>query len=280
MKEIVVKYSGGTDSTAATALLAEKYDRVHLLTFRHSGIMNVENSSTNIKKLSELYGKEKFTHTIMDIENLASMVAFEDYFSNIRKHGFFVLGSCGLCKLSMHIRALIFCLDNNITEVADGANKNSSHFPAQMDVVLDEYKKMYGRFGVKFHNPVFDYEFPDEIYWQHKFGLVPADKPKEKGMTTGKVLSSKGILDKDNVKGTETDRKMQALCFQLLLLNIFALKYYIPRYGMEKYREATGRFYKERIGHFSERIEEFLNKREDSRLGRVIVPQPVSVTKY
>lgn len=269
MNEIVICYSGGTDSTAAAALMAEKFDRLHLITYRHSGLAHVENSARNIEKLKELFGQDKFLHVIISTEKLYQMVTYANYLSDLKNHGLFVLSSCGLCHLAMHIRTLIYCLDHGITEVADGANKNSDHFPAQMAPVLEGIKEIYGRFGVNFSSPVFDYEFPEDLDWKHKFGLVDNVKPPS-GKTTGQLLYEKGIMPEENVKGTPTDRKMQPRCFQLTMHNLFSLKYYIPRYGKDEYIEGTARFYKEKIEYFTGEIEKYLEDKEGSRLARVI----------
>lgn len=269
MKQITVQYSGGTDSTATVALVAEKFDRVHLVTYKHSGISNVENSKYNITKLKELYGQNKFVHHIADIDRLFKMATYANYVANLRKYGFFNLATCGLCKLAMHLKTLVYCLENNIREVADGANKNSSHFPAQMKEVIDEFQKMYNHFDVIYSTPVFELGFPEDIDWLHKLGLASfagksqePNRPKDE-MTTGRVLFNKGILPEENVKGKSLDRKMQARCFQLTLLNAFALGYYIPKHGMEKYREITALFYKEKIEYFSPQVEQYMkNKRK------------------
>lgn len=270
MKQIAIKYSGGTDSTAATALVAEQYDRVHLITYKHSGISNIGNSGRNIEKLKEIYGSEKFSHTVMDTDKLFRTVTYADYFQLVRKFGFFNLGSCGLCKLAMHIRTIVYCLDNGITSVADGANKNSDIFPAQMAPVLSELRGMYKRYGIEFVSPVFNYEFPEEIDWKHKFGLVSKPKKRTGEKTTGQVLFERGITPAENVKGTETDRKMQGLCFQLILLNLFALKYYIPKHGMEKYTAMTAEFYKEKISRFTRELDDYVDKKPGNLLSKVI----------
>ncbi|MEW5946597.1 MAG: hypothetical protein AB1742_10405 [bacterium] len=273
MKQIAIKYSGGTDSTATAALMAEKFDRIHLVTCSHSGLKNVGNSARNIEKLMEIYGNDRFVHVILDVDRLYKMVTYADYLKNVRKHGFFVLTSCGMCHLSMHIRTLVYCMDNGIAEVADGSNKNSSLFPTQMETVIDEIRKMYARFGMNFTNPVYDYEFPTDIDWKHKFGLVRGAPEPPPGTTTGQVLFNRGILDRENVKGTATDRGMQPRCFQLTLLNLFALKYYIPRHGMDEYRKGTTRFYSDKVDLFTRRLEQFFENRRGSILSRVIGPE-------
>ena len=273
---MVVKYSGGTDSTAATVMVANQFDEVHLVTYKHSGIRHIGNSEHHLEKLRELYGKDKFVHVIIDMDKLFKEVTYSRYTQNVRRYGFFNLTTCGLCKLAMHVRTILYCLELGIDHVVDGANVNSSHFPAQMKEVIEALRILYKGFGITFTNPVYNYGFPDDIDWLHKTGLsVLTRKPERKEIdpkkeTTGQVLYRKGILEEENVKGTATDRRMQPLCFQLTLLNLFALSYYIPRHGMDAYREKTARFYKEKIDYYQERIREYLREGPRSELGRLL----------
>lgn len=276
MKQCTVMYSGGTDSVAATTLIAEQFDRIHLVTYKHSGISHVNNSRYHLNKLGELYGADKFKHMIINVDRLFKAVTYARYAHNVRHHGFFNLTTCGLCKLAMHLRTLIYCLDNGIDVVVDGANKHSSHFPAQMKEVIDELRALYAHFGIDYQNPVFDYEVPDNLDWFHKMGLAaltakhkPA-KRKQKNNSAGQLLYEQGILDRENVKGTATDRCMQPRCLQLTLLNLFAFSYFIPKFGMEAYREKAAVYYREKIGHFRTMIEKYVADRNGSEIEKWI----------
>lgn len=276
MKRLAVLFSGGTDSTAATALVAPEYDRLHLLTYRHSGLAHVENSRTNLMTLQTRFGRDKFTHEIFDIDKLFKAATYADYLSGLRRYGFFALASCGFCKLAMHVRTIVYCLDNAVTEAADGANVNMSHFPAQMKEVLEPLRDLYAQFGIRYTNPVFEYDYPENLAWFDKLGLraltgeTAAVNPGKKGTTTGQLLFEQGILPAANVKGTDLDRRMQARCFQLTLLNLFALGSYIPKHGMEKYRLETASFFREKLDWFRVRLEEYQRRGNDSELARWI----------
>ena len=273
MKEIAVLFSGGTDSTAAVALLAESYDRLHLLSYGHSGISKPENSRTNVRLLEQRFG-ERFEHRIYDVDRLFRWVTYLNYWENVRKFGFFNLTTCGLCKLSMHVRTLVYCLDHGIGEVADGANRHMSHFPAQMQEVLDELRDLYARFGIVYQNPVFDYDSPGGLDWTHKVGLIPKEEKssgeEEKQRTTGRLLVDFGLFEEENLKGTETDRSMQARCFQLTLLNAFALGYYIPRHGEDAYRKGIQQYYRHKIARVAEHVERYRLEDKNTELSRMI----------
>jgi len=276
VREAAVMYSGGTDSTAAVVLAAERFRRIHLITYRHSGLAHVENSGRNVPGLRAAFPGTEFVHRIIGVDRLFKRVTFSRYLSSLRKYGLFNLGTCGFCKLAMHLRTLVYCAENRIPEAIDGSNKNMTHFPAQMEPVLAELRKMYGSFGVSFTQPVYDLEFPDGLDWLTKFGvkaLAGGPPPVERragGMTTGRVAYEKGILPEENVKGKELDRKMQARCFQLTLLNAFALGWYIPRHGYEKYAQVTTEFYREKVRYFSQEARRYLDGERGSRLAGAI----------
>lgn len=276
MREAAVMYSGGTDSTAAVVLTAERFERVHLVTYKHSGLAFVENSGRNIPALRAAFPKTEFLHRIMDTDRLFKLVTYSSYLRNLREYGLLNLGTCGFCKLAMHLRTLVYCAENGLTEVIDGSNKNMTHFPAQMEPVLEELRGMYQRFGITFTQPVYHLDFPEGLDWLTKLGVhslagAPAtSEPAPKTLTTGRVAYEKGILPQENVKGTALDRKMQARCFQLTLLNAFALGWYIPRHGYEKYTDLTVKFYQEKIRAFSDQAQRYLNGERGSRFAGAI----------
>ncbi len=278
MKKLAVMYSGGTDSTAAVIRVARDFDEVHLLTYKHRGITQVENSHHNVPKLSELFGEDKFVHRYYDIDRLLREVSYSRYAHFVRRYGFFNLTTCGLCKFTMHLRTLIYCIDHGITHMIDGANHNMSHFPAQMREVIAELHRMYARFGVEYTNPVFELDFPDNIDWYHKMCLQNlarrpksnAPKPTGETVTTGKILQDHGFFEEENIKGEKIDRKVQPRCFQFALLNVFALSYYIPKHGMDRYKEMLAKFFGEKRVMFEEEVAEYVKDRQRSRLARLI----------
>ena len=262
---------------AATVLSAKDADRIHLFTCLHSGLSNIENSHFHVPMFQKLYPETEFTHVVSDMDSLFRKVTYDRYLTNLRRFGFMNLTTCGLCKLAMHLRGLVYCLDNGIESVVDGANQNSSHFPAQMAEVLGELKTMYRRFGIKYENNVFEYDHPDGLGWLAKLGLEKVEVEDDFGndganITTGQLLYNEGILPEPNVKGTELDRRMQARCFQLTLLNTFALGYYIPRFGKEKYKEGVFAFYKEKISRFGDLVKGYQKNPKTSELSPLIRP--------
>ncbi len=271
-------FSGGTDSTLAAALEAKKFDKVHLLTYKRFGLFSVNNSQLNVQKLKDKFGEDKFISHIVIIDKLTEYVFYERYLYNLRHHGFFLLSICGLCKLAMHIRTLIFCLDHNIGNVSDGANQGMYLFPEQISTVIDELKKLYAKFGINYNNPVFNYDPPKNIGFADRFHLESILKEKDpqkpsmktKARTTGCQLHELGLMPSENVKGTELDRRMQPRCFQFILFNIFIKWYYLYDHSYEEYVKANVKLYKDKISHLTNTLEDYVQKRKHSRFYKLI----------
>ncbi|MDD5080117.1 MAG: hypothetical protein PHH68_07370 [Candidatus Omnitrophica bacterium] len=274
MKELAVLYSGGTDSTCAVALMTPDFDRVHLLTYSRFGVFFADHAGVNVQKLKDKFGEGKFIHRVMNIDKLFRAVSYSRYIPALAAHGLFLLTTCGLCKLAMHIRTLVYCLDNNIGYVCDGANNNMDYASDQIREFIGELKALYRRFGVEYNSPVYEFAHPDDSGWFDKMGMGSltgaGEEKKDSVVTTGEELFRMGIFPKKNMKGTAQDRRMQARCFQLVLANIFANWVYIPRYGLEKYKKGCVDLYKEKIGYFSGLIEEYSRKNKKSMLYKLI----------
>lgn len=283
LNETATLFSGGTDSTLTAALMAEKYDKIHLITYDRFAFSSVTNPKINVKKLQDKYGKDKFEFHIIKVEKLTRFVFYERYLHNIRKHGFFLLTICGLCKLAMHMRTVIFCLENKIPNVCDGANQGMHLFPAQMANVIKEYGDMYTRFGITYTNPVFKYEGPQNIEFVDRLHLdriLPAEAEAEtepaacsrdrSSNTTGRKLYELGLMPSENVKGTELDRKMQPRCFQFILFNVFVHWYYLADHTYEEYQDATVDFYRDKIRALTTHLDDFVEKGNKSRIHKLL----------
>ena len=273
MKRIAILYSGGVDSTAAAVIMAKQFDQVYLLSFKRSGLFNVENTGKNVNLLESKFGKNKFFHSIIEVDKLFQMISSAEYFQSLKKYGFFTLSTCGLCKLAMHVRALIYCLDNDIHHVADGANKHMFYFPDQTAEYINEIKNLYSRFQITYLNPVFDFDCPEEdIDWLHKLGVetLPFGKSGSSTSkhTTSQLLFQENIFNIANTKADKINQKAQARCFQLTLFNIFLRWYFLPSYGTLKYSLFTKNFYRERIHLLSDMVQGYLDKKELSPLAR------------
>lgn len=261
--DMVVLFSGGTDSTLAAALSAEKHGRIRLVTYDRFGLFDTEeNTRRAARVLQSRYGPERVTHEVLRYDALFKHISYENYLMNLLKHRFFLLSTCGLCKLAMHVRTIVYCLDTGARHACDGANKGMELFPAQMDCVLAEIRGLYARFGIDYANPVFDYAPPEEGDFLEKENLALvkplASAPSvAKEKTTGYALKRLKLSPEENVKGTAYDRARQPRCFQFILFNVFAKKYYLASHSMEEYRADTLEFFKGKIESIGTLLEEY-----------------------
>lgn len=265
-KEAVILYSGGTDSTCAVFLKAEEFDKIHLISYKRFGIFSAGNIDYNVLRLQNVFGKDKFIRKVINIDKIYKLVVYDDYLKNLFKFGFFNLAVCGQCKLAMHIRTILYCIDNDINIVFDGANKDAGSGIAtdQTKEVINLIINLYKAFDISYSSPVYEMNGPKNLTWQAKLGLV--DKEEEKVKTTGTFLKQKGFFESDNVKGSSIDKKMQARCFQQFLSNIALNSYFIEKYGTEKYKEILSGFFKEKSFKMIAYINDFLRKKEKSKL--------------
>lgn len=264
---VAILFSGGTDSTLTAALLVENFKKVYLITYNRFGFHETDNTAVQAKMLQEKFGVERFEHVYINVDKLFEYVSYENYFENIKKHGLFNLSTCGLCKLSMHVRTIKFCIDNNIQFVADGANQAMSMEPAQMKPVIDQMKNMYLHFGITYFNPVFEMDGPLDEGFIEKSNLqllnikndfsIPTFKNEN---TPGHKLFTMGLAPASNVKGTDYDKKRQPRCFQFILFNIFAIKFFMANKSYEEYSELTSKFYSEKISNMIKLLE---NRNQD-----------------
>lgn len=267
-EDIAVLYSGGTDSSLAAALSAEKHAGIHLITYDRFGLFATENTARAAQDIIGRFGSDRVRHAILRYDKLFKFTSYENYLENLIRHRFFLLSTCGLCKLAMHIRTIVYCMDHKIPHACDGANKGMELFPAQMDCILKELRALYARFGIHYTNPVFEYEPPEEDQFLEKQNLAlikpalasietPTSPEKVREKTAGHTLKKMALAPSDNVKGTSYDRARQPRCFQFILFNVFAKKYYLASHSMEEYREETLSLFRNKIKRLEAMLTEY-----------------------
>jgi predicted subunit of tRNA(5-methylaminomethyl-2-thiouridylate) methyltransferase len=176
--ELVLLFSGGTDSTYTAVLMSQQYPRIHLITYDRFGFLNTQNSFNNALALKEKFGESKFTHQIINIDDLYKKVAYDSYIRDIFKYRFFLLLTCGLCKLAMHWQTILYCLDNRIKSVCDGSNQEMAADPSQDRDILKEMKILYKEFGIDYFTPIFDTATEIREKTVFDLGFFPVQKSK------------------------------------------------------------------------------------------------------
>jgi hypothetical protein len=79
----------------------------------------------------------------------------------------------------MHWQTIIYCLDNNVSEVCDGSNQEMKMDPSQNEVILEEMRLLYKEFGINYFNPVFYESRERRERTLFDLGLTPIQRPKD-----------------------------------------------------------------------------------------------------
>jgi hypothetical protein len=179
---ICVRYSGGTDSTLTAARMAQRFRRVHLVTFASSNQAatlgtirsNPMNSAQNLRRLQEKFGADRFVHQILPVESLRDEIYFTLFRKHVRSRDFLQVSFCPACTMAMHLLTIEYCEKHNIRFVTDGSTAESGAFSWQMqhaDILLlvhEGYRKRGIRYIV---NPSYTIDDSAEALYQE--GVFP-----------------------------------------------------------------------------------------------------------
>ncbi len=148
--EVCIQFTGGKDSALLAALMAQRFERVHLLTFHNPLIVDLDLASLNVKKLKVIFGSNKFTHTLIDNERLFKHLYTAHWFRDIRKYKTYAANNvCPSCRLSMISHTIVYCQRNGIAFVRDGANRTGFDL-SQQEWSLALLKKFYEEYGIQY----------------------------------------------------------------------------------------------------------------------------------
>lgn len=234
-----VLFSGGSDSTLAAAIMCKRFEKVHLLTFFHSGINFPENSRVNMQRLRDKFGKEKFTHEFIDIEGVLKKIYYGTYLRDLKRYrAYLVAATCSACQLAMHTETIIYNVENNIGFACDGYKREKEHVYVFMEKEGMKYtKEFYQGYGIGYLNPVYDMVRTD---WE---------------------LYDLGIIPKRNVKFPHhrLDIVTEPNCWQGILTNAYILGYHYPLNHRRDDRWVE--YYKEKILIAKRYINNYLSKK-------------------
>ena len=80
---------------------------------------------------------------------------------------------CVACKVAMHTRAIIYCIENFIPHLVTGYARRQEYYPEQTPVFMDKIAQFSSGFGIRTHFPVYE-DLEDEMITRHlleDFGL-------------------------------------------------------------------------------------------------------------
>lgn len=80
---------------------------------------------------------------------------------------------CVACKVAMHTKAILYCLDHFVPLLVAGYARRQQHYPEQTAVFMDKLADFSETFGITTRYPVYE-DFADQMHTRHvleEFGL-------------------------------------------------------------------------------------------------------------
>ncbi|HSK81715.1 MAG TPA: hypothetical protein VLQ45_35005 [Thermoanaerobaculia bacterium] len=220
----------------AALRVSPDYDRVHLLTFGHQMIADLDKPSHNVAKLEQALGTPgKFVHETFDITPIIRyFYEGRGYLADVKKYGTLArAGTCTACDFAMFVQTILYCLGNGIRFACDGGNR--SEFSGFLDEWgLESIQKFALSHGIEWVFPVYDDPRCDISLL--KEGL----EAPEPTLLYGQQACCRGVG---------------------LFANIHLRTYFLPKHGVEKYKELTLAWLEERFTLANELIERELTSR-------------------
>lgn len=159
--QVSLMFSGGVDSTTAALRLAEKYDRVHLLTFRNGyGHYRLNRTRKRAAELARHAG-DRFVHHVETVQPLFEMM-LEDAREDYRRFGSGFIWCLG-CKMAMHTRSVLYNLEHGIREMTDGSSQSTGEMVEQMLLSVYMVREFYEYYGIEYRTPVYTIPREEEI---------------------------------------------------------------------------------------------------------------------
>lgn len=153
--EIALMFSGGVDSTATAAILAERYARVHLVTYRNGyGHYYHHRTRERVDELNRRLG-DKFVWTLISIKDHFDEILVKNVMDDYRQYKSGFIWFMG-CKMAMHMRSIVYALEHGLTHSTDGSNSDTDEMVEQSLLSLSLIRFFYEDHGVEFGTPVYD----------------------------------------------------------------------------------------------------------------------------
>lgn len=120
--KIAFMYTGGIDTTYIASSLAEKYRKIHLLTFCNGVCIRTEASKVNYCILKVNSSEEKYERKILSVPMIFKFLREGIIKDIINYKSPLLFDLC--CKLVMEAATVIYCKERGIEYVTDGNNPN------------------------------------------------------------------------------------------------------------------------------------------------------------
>lgn len=169
-KKCAVLFSGGLDSSFASCLMIEQGYDIDLLHMNHGALLSNNLPALRYQELVNAYPQSDIALHHMNIAGFFRAISLASIERDILTYRVNLV--CVGCKLAMHARAIIYCLQNDIKVVADGSSKRQERYGEQRRIAIGRIKSLYEKYGIDYLNPVYSYEKTDIKYGMFDRGLT------------------------------------------------------------------------------------------------------------
>ena len=153
--EVALMFSGGVDSTATAVQLSERFERVHLLCYRNGyGHYYHHRTEERVHELNERLGN-RFTYSLIGIKGFFDRLLVDRVLEDYRDYRSGFIWFMG-CKMAMHLRSIIYCLEHGLPISTDGSNSDTDEMVEQSLLSLSLIQHFYEDNAVSFGTPVYD----------------------------------------------------------------------------------------------------------------------------
>jgi hypothetical protein len=170
LREIALMFSGGLDSTTTAVILGRQFDRVHLLTYKNGyGTYGHGRVGKRVEELKKKIG-DRYVWGFVSTKSLFENVLVSSVTADYERYKSAFIWCMG-CKLSMHTKSVVYCLENGIPFMADGSSGDSQEMVEQMLVSVSMIRFFYEEYGIAFVTPVYDVPRDEEREMLREMGF-------------------------------------------------------------------------------------------------------------
>jgi len=215
-----------------------------------------DNCKKNVPSLEKAFPDIVFTHLMIPVGKIINKIVTKKKFGFVLKHGLIEASFCLHCRLGMHVRTIIYCLDTNIKYVFDGSNVTMALWVDQTRKGIEYVDQLYDAFGIIMRHPVFNYA-GDDLFNLVKY--LGKDNLKDiiNKSTSHELYEMNIFNDKNHKTDYLASYRAQPVCLGVVMTLLHSLGTCLPFQSYEKYNDNALKWYRDKTGLFKELLMEY-----------------------
>ncbi|MEE3343761.1 MAG: hypothetical protein VZS44_06705 [Bacilli bacterium] len=161
-KKVLLMFSGGSDSILSMIRLIKNNYKVLLVNFDNGCSISIGLEVEEALGFENDYGKDKVEYigkitTVPEFKNNELEIANMPFSEIINNYGDTTISQlrCLNCRSAMYAEAIIYCLNNDIHYIAEGARIDQL-FSIEQPIMIKAYKELLKEFNIELLVPVYD----------------------------------------------------------------------------------------------------------------------------